>query len=96
MSMNSDYVTRMETQLKKWDAEVDALAAEATRAGEQARARYDLQVKALQASREAAQKTFQQIRTASDTAGAQMLAGMEGAWATMQKAFETASDGLKT
>jgi hypothetical protein len=94
MSMHSEYVARMKTQLQKWDADVDALQAQGKAASEQARTAYEVQVKELKMSREAAQKTFHQMRVASEAAGAQMQAGMEGAWETMQKALEKVSADL--
>jgi len=95
MGKNTEYVTRMETQLKKWDADVDALAAKSEKASAQARAAYHEQIKNLRASRDAAQKTFQEIRVASESAGARMQAGMEVAWETMQKALEKVSSDLR-
>ncbi len=95
MGMNAEYVARMETQLKKWDADVDALAAEGEKAGAKARAAYHQQIKKLRTSRDAAQKTFQEIRAASESAGEQMQAGMKAAWETMQKALEKVSSDLR-
>ena len=95
MSMYSDYVATMETQLKKWDADVDALAAESKTVNDQARTVYEVNLLQLRSSRDAAQKTFQQVSAASESVGAQMKAGMEGAWATMQKALEKVSSDLK-
>ena len=95
MSMNTEYVARMETQLKKWDADVDALAAEGEKASAGARAAYYERIKDFRASREAAQKRFQEIRAASESAGAQMQAGMKTAWETMQKALEKVSLDLR-
>jgi hypothetical protein len=91
MSMHSEYIARMETQLKKWDADVDAFAAEGKKASAEARAAYEERIKDLRASREAAQKTFLEIGQATESAGAQMQAAMQEAWETMQKAFEKAS-----
>lgn len=95
MGMNAEYVARMETQLKKWDADVDALAAEGEKAGAEARAAYHERIKDLRASRDAAQKTFQEISVANESAGAQMQAGMKTAWETMQKALEKVSSDLR-
>ena len=95
MGKNAEYVTRMETQLKKWDAEVDALAAKGEKASAEARTAYQEQIKDLRASRAAAQKTFQDIRVASESAGAQMQAGMEAAWKSMQKGLEKVSSDLR-
>jgi len=75
MSINTEYVARMETQLKKWDADVDALAAEGEKAGAEARAAYHERIKDLRASRDAAQKTFQEIAAANESAGRRAVAG---------------------
>ena len=87
MSTNSEYVAKMETQLKKWDADVDALAAKGEKVSADARAAYYAQIKDLRASRAVAQKTFQDIRAASESARVQMQAGMEATWEAMQKAL---------
>jgi hypothetical protein len=58
MSMHSEYIARMETQLKKWDAHVDALATEGKKASADARAAYDERIKDSRASRAAAQENI--------------------------------------
>lgn len=88
MGTNSEYFAKMEAQLKKWDADVDALVAEGEKANDKARAAYHDRIKELRADREAAQKTYQEIRAAGESAGAQMQEGMTVAWQTMQKALE--------
>jgi translation initiation factor IF-2 len=97
MSIHSEYIARMATQLKKWDADVDALAAEGKKASADARARaaYDERIKDLRASRDAAQKTFLEICQATELAGAQMQAAMQGAWEAMQKTFEKVSSDIR-
>ena len=95
MSKNSDYVTLMEKQMKKWDADVDALAAKGEQAGAEASAAYKERVKQLRAGRDAAQKQLQEFRTASEAAGETMQAGMQQAWDAMQKALEKASSDLR-
>jgi predicted NBD/HSP70 family sugar kinase len=87
MSTNSEFVARMETQLKKWDADVDALAAKGEKVSADARAAYYARIKDLRTSRDAAQKTFQEIVVAGESARAQMQAGMEATWKAMQKAL---------
>jgi hypothetical protein len=95
MSIHSEYIARMATQLKKWDADVDALAGEGRKASADARAAYDERIKDLRASRDAAQKTFLQICQATESAAAQMQAAMQGAWETMQKTFEKVSSDIR-
>lgn len=95
MGKNAEYVAKMETQLKKWDAEVDALAADGKKATAKARAAYDEQVKHLRASRDAAQKTFHGIRAAGESAVATLQADMEAAWQAMQKNLKQATSDLR-
>ena len=95
MSKNAEYVTRMETQLKKWDADVDALAAKGEQASDATKAAYREQVKTLRANRDATNRKFQEIRVASEEAGEKMQAGMQAAWETMQKSLEKASADLR-
>ena len=87
MSMHSQYIARMETQLRKWDADIDALAAEGKKASADAHAAYDGRIEDLRASRDAVQKTFLEI--------CQMQTAMQDAWETMQKAFERVSSDIR-
>ena len=95
MSRNSDFVAMMDKQLKKWDADVDALAAQGEKASATARAAYQENLKELRASRDAAQKTFKEFGAASEAATLQMKGALEDAWKSMQKSFEKASSDLK-
>jgi hypothetical protein len=95
MSKKSDYVTKMETQLKNWNSDVDALAAEGEKAKGKARAAYGEQVKNLRACNESAQKTFGAIQAASESATEQMQAGMETAWKSMQSTLKRVSSDLR-
>jgi septation ring formation regulator EzrA len=95
MDKHAEYVTAMEKQLKKWDADVDALAAEGENASAKVRAAYQLQVKNLRTSRDAAQKRLEEIRASSEAAAAQMQAGMQSAWDTMQKTLKRVSSDLR-
>lgn len=95
MSKNAEFVTRMEKQMTRWDKEVGALAKLGDKANARAHAAYLAGVKELQASREAAQKTFQEVRFASEETGVKLRAGMQGAWETMQKLLEKTTANLK-
>jgi hypothetical protein len=87
MSGKSEFVTKMETQLKVWDAAVDALAAKGEKVSADARKAYYAGIKDLRSSREVAQKTFQEVLVASESARAQLQATMEATWEAMQKAL---------
>jgi len=95
MGMSATRIAKIEDQLKEWDAEVDALAAEGESASTHVRAAYHEQIKHLRASREAAQKTFHEIRVAGESAGEHMHAGLTAAWETLQKALEKVSLDLR-
>jgi hypothetical protein len=95
MGMSAERVAKIEIQLKKWDADVDALAAEGEKASAQVRAAYHEQIKHLREGRDAAQKAFHEIRLAGESAGEQMHAGMKAAWETLQKALEKVSSDLR-
>lgn len=95
MDKHSEYVARMETQMKKWDADVDALAARGKLASAEARSAYHRQVQKLRDGRDEAHKTFQEVRLASEAAGEKVKAKMEIAWDTMQKALAKVTADLR-
>ena len=95
MGANADYVSKMKDQLKQWDTEVDALAVKGENASAEARLIYAEQVRELRAARDAAQKSFQEMRSAGEAAGAQMKAGMEESWKAMKRNLEKASSNFK-
>jgi len=94
MGANTEYVAKMKEQLRKWDEELDALNARGEKASEEAREAYHHQLKGLRASREAAQKSFLQMRAAGEKAGAQMKHGMDSAWDAMKKGLDKVSATL--
>lgn len=95
MEKKSDFVVTMETQMKKWDADVDALAAAGEKATDTARATYQANIKSLRANRDEARKTFQEMSVAGVAAGEKMQAKMTASWETMQKALEKVSADLR-
>ncbi len=95
VNKKSEYMARMEAQLKGWNSDVDALAAEGEKMKGKARVAYGEQVKNLRACNAAAQKTFDEIRAASESAAEQMQAAMEAAWTSMQKALKRVSTDLR-
>ena len=95
METNAGYVAKMEQQLKKWDADVDALAAAGEKAGAEARANYHKYVKDLRANRDEAGKAFKEMQAANKSAGDKVKAKMEAAWETMQNNFKKATADLK-
>jgi uncharacterized protein HemX len=95
MSKKDEYFTTMESQIKKWDAEVDKLRARSDQMSVDGRAKYEEQLKAMRTNRDAAHKKLQEIRTASESAWHNMQAGMDAAWASMKNALDKASSQFK-
>ncbi len=96
MGTYDEYFKKMETQLKKWDTDVDALNASGEKASVEARATYKEQVKALRVDRDAAYKKLREMRAAGEKAGLEMKVGMDGAWQAMKKGLEKAASNFKT
>ncbi len=95
MDKKSDFVIAMETQMKKWDADLDALNAMGEKANDAARATYQANLKSLRANRDEARKTFKEMSDASVEAGEKMQARMTASWETMQKSLEKVSADLR-
>ena len=95
MSKKDDYFTMMESQIKKWDAEFDKLKARSHEMSAEARTKYDEQIKAMRASRDAANKKLQEMRSASESAWQHMQTGVDSAWSSMKSALDKASSQFK-
>ena len=94
MGANADYIARMKAQLKQWDADLDALGARTEAASAEARDASLERIKELRARRDAAQKSFQQMRASGEAAGAHMKAAMEEAWKAIHKGLQKATSSL--
>ena len=95
MSAYTDYVARMKTQLSRWGAEVDVLAAEGAKMSAETRVAYHEQIKVLRASRAAAMKTLEGMYFSSESDGTKKQAGMTATWKSMQKALAKLSADFK-
>jgi len=95
MSKKDDYMTQIQSQLKKWDAEIDALTAKANEIGADARDTYYDQLKIMRASRETVAQKMQEFTSASETAWQEMQKNMESAWDNMKAAMEKAKSSFK-
>ena len=90
MSMKDDYFTTMESQFRRWDAEFGMLSEKGAQLTEAADARYDEQLKAMRASRDAAYTKLQEIRKASESGWRGMQTGVDEAWVAMRHALNAA------
>jgi hypothetical protein len=95
MDKSEKYVARMEEHLKRWDAEVDKLAAAGEAKGVEARVAYQDCIKDLRAGRDEAHRTFGEMRVATQEAGRQLQSKMRVAWHTMESALEKATADLR-
>ena len=95
MSKKDEYFAMMESQIRKWDAEVDKLKARTDMMSAEARIKYEEQLRAMRANRDAANKKLHEMRTASEAAWKNLQAGMDEAWASMKSALEKASSQFK-
>ena len=95
MIKKDEYFAMMESQIKKWDAEVDKLRAKSGQMSAEARVKYEEQLKAMRANRDAAHKKLQEMRTATEAAWQHTQSGMDAAWASMKNALEKASSQFK-
>jgi predicted nucleic acid-binding Zn-ribbon protein len=95
VSLKDDYLAQMNSQLKKWDGEMDKLTAKTHELGAEARAKYQAQLDALRANRDAALKKMQEITTASESAWHEVSKGMTTVWDAMKAALEKAGSQFK-
>lgn len=90
MGKKDEYFTNMQSELKKWDAEVDKLNAKGVQMSADTRAGYDIQVKALRADRDLAYAKLEEIRTANESAWEHMQSGVDAAWTSMKNGLNKA------
>lgn len=95
MSLKDEYFTRMVSQFKRWDAEFGMLSEKGGQMSEAANAQFDEQLRAMRASRDAAYKNLQEIRTASESSWRRMESGVDTAWVSIRNALDQASGRSK-
>jgi hypothetical protein len=94
MATNAEYLTGMQSHLRKWDAEVGLLLAQSKKADGEIRTAYERRLKELRLCRKAAQKSYDELRVATGATGDKMQAGLQAAWETMQATLERVSSDL--
>ena len=96
MSTNAIYLAGMQLQMKKWDAEFEALVADGRKAGGEARTAYDRRLKELRLGRKSAQKSLEAVRDATGPAALKLQADMQATWEEMEKSLGKVSSDLKS
>ena len=95
MGKKDEYCATMDSEIKKWDAEVDSLNAKGNQMSTDIRVAYDTQLKAMRADRDLTVSKLQEMRTASESAWQQMQSGVDAAWTSMRNALDKASSQFK-
>ena len=95
MGKKDEYCATMDSEIKKWDAEVDRLNAKGRQMSADIRVGYDTQVKAMRADRDLTVSKLQEMRTASESAWQQMQSGVDAAWTSMRNALDKAASQFK-
>jgi hypothetical protein len=95
MSLKDEYFAMMLSKFKRWDAEFGMLNEDGGQTGGAADSRFDEQLKALRASRNATYSRLQEIRTASESGWRSLQAAVDPAWASMRTALDQASSQSK-
>jgi len=95
MGKKDEYCATMESEIKKWDAEVDKLNAKGKQMSDDARVGYDTQLKAMRADRDLAYSKLQEISTANESAWQHMQSGVDAAWTSMKNALNKAASQYK-
>ena len=96
MGTHDDYFRKMDAQLKKWEADVDTLAASGEKASAEARDIYKEQLTALRADREVAFKKLRTMRAAGEAATLEMKGALDEAWQAMKKGLDRAASNFRT
>jgi hypothetical protein len=81
-------VGKMETQLKKWGAQLDLLVAEADQAGTKVQSDYRERIDDLKSKQRVAQSRLDELRTAGNQKWETLRVGVERAWSDLEGAFE--------
>jgi hypothetical protein len=96
MSLKDEYFAMMISRFKRWDAEFGMLNEDGGQTGDAGNARLDEQLKALRASRDAAYRKLQEIRTSGESSWRGMQAVVDAAWVSLRMALDQASSQSRT
>jgi len=86
---------RLEEQLKEWGVDLEKLKSRANKAKADVKTEIDREVSNLRAKMNEAQKKLEELKTAGGAASSEMKKGVEGAWAELKKAFDSARAKFK-
>jgi predicted ATP-binding protein involved in virulence len=95
MDKRKAYEEKLDTQFKKWGAELALFSAKADKAKAEAKVEYFKTIKTLQGKREAAGAKLQALKNAGDESWEDLKVGAEKAWADVRTAFHEAASRFK-
>lgn len=85
MSLKDAYVSKMEAQLKEWQAELSKLKAKAQKAAAEGRLEYQKRIEASQTNYQALQRKLDELRRSGEDRWEALKAGVESAWAELKR-----------
>lgn len=91
MEEKKAYQKTMEKKLADLGSKIDKLQKKADKAGGDAKAELDQQIKALKEKREAAKKKMAELNSAKDEAWKTLKSGMQSAWDELSSAVDKAT-----
>jgi predicted nucleic acid-binding Zn-ribbon protein len=90
MKRREEYVSRLKTELDRFNAQADKWQAQADSAGAEMKKRYEQQLEALAARREEVRYQLKLVEAASIDAWSEVAAGADEAWSRMRDALSSA------
>jgi hypothetical protein len=90
MKSREEYIDKLAAQLKEWSAKIDELEVKARATKEDAKVKYETQIRELKVSRDTATRKLQELKGASSEAWDVVKTGVETAWADLHKAITEA------
>jgi hypothetical protein len=90
MKTRDEYVSKLKTQLDRWNADMSRWEAQGRSAGAELKQRYEKDLEALRAQREKALYQMKLLEGASATAWSELTRGADEAWDRMRASIEKA------
>jgi outer membrane murein-binding lipoprotein Lpp len=90
MKNREEYIDKLAAQLKDWSAKIDEMEVKARAMKEDAKVKYETQIRELKDQRDAAMRQLHELKGASGDAWDVVKTGVETAWSDLQKALTEA------
>ena len=90
MSDKQAWEKKLEAQLEEWRADIAKMEARSKKAGADAQADYERELKRLRKLRDESEDELKKVRAASESAWQDMRKGAEASWDAMTKAMRDA------